>query len=316
MDKIGVIGGGMIGASMATMFAGHGVRVVLIEREGCTDKAKSNCESIYDDLVVHNMMTEEQKEICLTYITYSTDYSELADMEFVFECVFERTPIKHAAYAELEKHCSKIRAIASSTSAISADELASGFKTDMRTKLVVAHPWNPPHLAPCVELVKSQCVCDDAVDLVDKTLTSMGKKTIIMEKNIPGFIGNRLQYAMLREAIHIVEEGAATPKMVDDTLKYSFAPRYTEIGIFEHFDNCGQDLTNDICTYLFPDLCDAKAPQKSLAANVAAGNLGVKSGKGMLDWSNVDINEFRSRAASPYYRFFDWELPTKKADAE
>lgn len=314
MDKIGVIGGGMIGASMATMFAGHGVRVVLIEREGFTDKAHANCSSIYDDLIKQRLMTPAQKEICMSYITYATDYALLAPMEFVFECVFERTPVKHAAYAQLEANCPNIKAIASSTSAISADELASGFRTDMGRKLVVAHPWNPPHLAPCVELVRSQIVDDEAVALVEKTLIEMGKKPVTLQKSIAGFIGNRLQYAMLREAIHIVEEGAATPEMVDETLKYSFAPRYTSIGIFEHFDNCGQDLTNDICTYLFPDLCDAKEAQPSLKSNIANGYLGVKSGHGMLDWSNVDLNEFRNQAAAPYYRFFDWNLPTKKAD--
>lgn len=314
MKMIGVVGGGMIGASMACLFAGHGVKVVLVERDGFLEKAKANCESIFNDLIAKNLMSDEQKDICLSYIAFSTDYARLEPMEFIFECVFERTPVKHEVYAQLEAHCHYIRAIASSTSAISADELASGFKTDMRACLVVAHPWNPPHLAPCIELVRSQCVSEDAVKLVEETLTKMGKKTITLQKNIPGFIGNRLQYAMLREAIHIVEEGAATPEMVDDTLKYSFAPRYTEIGIFEHFDNCGQDLTADICKYLFPNLCDEKTVQRSLAENVANGNLGVKSGKGMLDWSGVDIHAFRDRAAAAYYHFFDWKLPTEKAE--
>lgn len=314
MKEIGVIGGGMIGASLASMFAGHGVKVVLVEREGFTDKAKANCESVYKDLVAHKLVTEEQAQIALTYISFTTDYSKLSDMKFIFECVFERTPIKHEAYKEIEKVCTKIRAIASSTSAISADELAEGFtKPELREKLVVAHPWNPPHLAPCVELVKSKYVCDDAVVFTKELLSEMGKRPIVIDKNIPGFIGNRLQYAMLREAIHIVEEGAATPEMVDECLKYSFAPRYTSIGIFEHFDNCGQDLTEDISKYLFPDLADDKVPQKSVSENVKNGYLGVKSGKGMLNWEGVDIAAFRDRAAAPYYKFFDWKLPEKEA---
>ena len=310
LSAIGIIGGGMIGASMACLFAGNGVRVTLVEQPGFTAKAEKNCRSIYEDLQARALATPRQASCALARIRFSESYADLSEMEFIFECVFERTPVKHAAYAQIEANCPKVRAVASSTSAISADELAAGFSSpEMQSRLVVAHPWNPPHLAPCVEIVKSQCVREEAVALTCEMLTAMGKKVVVLQKNIPGFIGNRLQYAMLREAIRIVEEGAATPAMVDETLKYSFAPRYTEIGIFEHFDNCGLDLTSDICNYLFPDLCDAKETQPSVAEHVARGELGIKSGRGNYDWSGVDLNAFRERAAAPYYRFFDWSLP-------
>ena len=311
-NRVGVIGGGMIGASMACLFAGNGVPVTLVEQEPFLPKAKANCDSVFADLIAHDLMTDAQRAVTETYIEITSDYGRMEQVEFIFECVFERTDVKHRVYRTLEPICKNLKAIASSTSAISADELAAGFTDpEMAKLLVVAHPWNPPHLAPCIEIVKSQCVAQSAVDFVDTFLTDLGKKVVVMLKNIPGFIGNRLQYAMLREAIHMVEEGAATPEMIDETLKYSFAPRYTSIGIFEHFDNCGQDLTRDICEYLFPDLCDSKTPQKSLQANCDRGDLGVKSGKGMLDWSNVNIQEFRSRAAQPYYRFCDWKFPTE-----
>lgn len=286
-----------------------------MEQKPFLDKARENCENVYADLAAHDLVTRSQSQIALTYIEITSDYTRLKDVEFIFECVFERTDIKHQVYRQLETICSNLKAIASSTSAISADELAAGFTNpEMAKLLVVAHPWNPPHLAPCIEIVKSQCVDQSAVDFTETFLSDLGKKVIVLRKNIPGFIGNRLQYAMLREAIHIVEEGAATPEMVDETLKYSFAPRYTAIGIFEHFDNCGQDLTKSICDYLFPDLCDAKQSQQSLADNCVQGRLGVKAGQGMLDWQGVDIQEFRSRAAQPYYRFCNWNLPTEPKD--
>lgn len=308
--RVGVVGGGMIGASMASLFAGNGIPVTLVEQEQFLPKAKENCASVFTDLVTHNLMTENQRQITETYLEITADYNRLKEVEFIFECVFERTEVKHAVYKVLESVCRNLKAIASSTSAISADELAGGFSDPAFAKLlVIAHPWNPPHLAPCIEIVKSECVDEQAVEFVKTFMTDLGKEVVVLLKNIPGFIGNRLQYAMLREAIHIVESGAATPEMVDRTLKYSFAPRYTSIGIFEHFDNCGQDLTRDICDYLFPDLCDAKTTQKSVADNCAKGDLGVKSGKGMLDWSQVNIQEFRSLAAQPYYRFCDWKFP-------
>lgn len=309
-QKIGVVGGGMIGASLAAMFAGNGIHVVLITRPGSEARAEANITSIYDDLVRQSLLTRDQAKIALRYVTCTADYESLGNVEFIWECVPERTSVKHAVYSQIQRYCHSVRAVASATSAISADELAEGF-TDpaLRRSLVVAHPWNPPHLVPCVELVKSCYVCHDAVSFTEALLRMVGKQVVVLEKNIPGFIGNRLQYAMLREAIHIVEEGAATPEMVDQTLKYSFAPRYTSIGIFEHFDNCGQDLTMDICNYLFPDLCDAKSAQPSLVQNCEAGNLGVKTGQGMRNWHDRDISAFRSLAASPYYHFFNWKLP-------
>lgn len=310
LKRIGVVGGGMIGASLASLFAGYGVRVTLVEQTGMVQKARENCESVYRGLEEHSLSTPEQTRCALGRIELTDDYAQLTDMEFIFECVFERTAVKHAVYREIEKVCGNLRAIASSTSAISADELAEGFGSEeLRSRLVVAHPWNPPHLAPCVEVVKSRYVCDDVMPFIQETLSSVGKKVIVLQKNIPGFIGNRLQYAMLREAIHIVEEGAATPEMIDETLRTSFAPRYTEIGLFEHFDNCGQDLALDICNYLFPDLCNANSAQRSLRENVERGYLGIKSGRGMLNWENVDLAAFRERAAAPYYRFFNWPLP-------
>lgn len=312
MKQVAVIGGGMIGASLSCLFAGNGINVVLVEKEGFTDKALENCNSVFNGLIAHDLANEKQTAAALARIDITTDYAKIADMEFIFECVFERTPIKHAVYEEIEKVCvgKNVKAIASSSSAISADELAEGFKdADLRSKFVVAHPWNPPHLTPCVELVKSQYVSQDAVDFTKTFLESVGKKPIVLEKNIPGFIGNRLQYAMLREAYKIVELGAATPEAVDECLKYSFAPRYTSIGIFDHFDNCGQDLTYDISLYLNPELADNHEPSPALKKNFEEGNFGIKSGKGMKDWTNVDIAAFRERAAAPYYKFCNWSWP-------
>lgn len=310
--RFGVIGGGMIGASIACLFAGNGFAVTLIEQSAFVEKAKENCGFIFSDLVAHDIISEDQAQIIKSYLHISDNYQDLSDVEFVFECVFERTDVKHAVYRELEAVCHDLKAIASSTSAISADDLIKGFtKPEFAKLLVVAHPWNPPHLAPCIEIAKSTCVDENAVCFVKDLMESVGKDVVVLLKDIPGFIGNRLQYAMLREAIHIVEQGAATPEMIDRTLKYSFAPRYTEIGIFEHFDNCGQDLVSQISDYLFADLCNEKATQKSVADNCAQGNLGVKTGKGMLDWDGIDIAQFRSRAAKPYYRFCHWNFPSK-----
>jgi 3-hydroxybutyryl-CoA dehydrogenase len=127
----------------------------------------------------------------------------------------------------------------------------------------------------------------------------------------PGFIGNRLQYALWREALHIVESGIADPQDIDTCLKYSFCPRYTSIGIFEHFDNGGMHLAYNVSKMLFPELCDTKEVMKSVSDKIEAGDLGRKTGKGFYDWRQVDGDAYNERVNAPYWRFFNWDFPTE-----
>ena len=133
-----------------------------------------------------------------------------------------------------------------------------------------------------------------------------------MKKGAPGFIGNRLQHALFREAVNMVEKGIATPEDIDKTLKYSFIPRYTSIGLFEHQDYAGLDMVLSIEDYLFPTLSNAVKTPDYIRSLYNAGNLGFKTGKGVYDWSKKDTEDFRKRASEPYLRFFNWSLPEDK----
>ncbi len=311
--KVGVIGCGMMGASIAAMFTGNGINTILIGRKKSLNKAAENYDTVFEDLMKKNIIEKRDFEICKTYLHISYDYKTLEDVDFIFECVVEKLDVKQSVYTNVEKYCKKLKVLASSTSGISVDVLAS-ILTKYKDIMFVAHPWNPPHLVPCIEIVRSKNCSDHALKYILSLFESLNKEVIVLNKDYPGFIGNRLQYAMLREAIFMVEQGIATPQMIDKTLKYSFAPRYTQIGIFEHFDNCGQDLAKDVQQYLNPTLCNSTVVQKSIVENCDLKKYGVKSGGGMLDWSNVDLDEFRDRAASAYYQFFNWNIPTKKID--
>lgn len=129
-----------------------------------------------------------------------------------------------------------------------------------------------------------------------------------MQKSIPGFIANRLQHALYREAVYMVEQGIATPEAIDRTLKTSFAPRYTSIGIFEHFDYAGLDMIMSIEDYLFPTLCNADKTQDTIRRLNESGDLGFKTLKGVYDWSTKDVEDFRKRSSEPYLQFFNWTL--------
>lgn len=308
VNHIGIIGTGMIGASMALLFTGNGYKTTLYainDKEAAAGKERY--ETYSRDLVASGLVTPEQISKCEKLMEFTQDYADLADVDFIFECVVERLNIKHSVYAQIEKHCKKFQAIVSSTSALSADDLAEGLI--QKEKLAVAHPWNPPHLVPCVEVVKSKYTSDAAVQFIVDLLKSTGRAPVVMKKNAPGFIGNRLQHALYREAAYMVEQGYCTPEDIDITLQTSFVPRYTSIGLFQHFDYAGLDMIMSIHENLFPTLCNATEPQDLIRIPFEAGNLGFKTGKGVLDWTNVDIDAFRKSASAPYLKFFNWSLP-------
>lgn len=310
IHHIGIIGTGMIGASLAVLFTGNGYKTTLYAINDQESAAgMDRYDAYFKDLIAKNMVTQEQAESCRKLARVTQSFEDLSDVDFIFECVIEKLEVKHAVYAKIEQHCSRFRVIASSTSAISADDLAQGIS--QKEKLAVAHPWNPPHLVPCVEVVKSAHTGDEALKTLTEVLESVGREVVVMKKGAPGFIGNRLQHALFREAVNMVEKGIATPRDIDRTLRSSFVPRYTSIGLFEHQDYAGLDMVTSIEDYLFPSLSNAQKTPDLIRGLYESGNLGYKTGKGVLDWSKVDIDAFRRRASEPYLKFFNWSLPEK-----
>lgn len=306
MEKhIGIIGKGMIGISWAVMFTGNGVRVTTLAKD--EEKGRKKYRAYFGDLVSLGLVSEKQAAVCEKLLTFTTDYADLADEELIFECVVEDIAVKHAVYKKVEAACPKLRAIASASSALSPADLAKGMTA--KEKVMVAHPWNPPHLVPCVELVKNDFTDPQAVDMVREMLEYAGREVATMNKPAPGFIGNRLQHALYREAVHMIEQGICGPEDIDKTLRTSFGPRYTSIGLFEHFDYAGLDMIVNIEDYLFPTLSDAKKTQDYIRSRFERGELGYKTGAGVYDWRNRDMDEFRRKASAPYLKFFNWKLP-------
>ena len=311
VNKIAIVGTGMIGASLATLFAGNGYKVIMYavndkEAESGLTRFRTN----YNDLITAGLVTRKQADACEKLLSVTMDYADFSDADFVFECVFEDKAVKYAVYAELERCCKNTRGIASSSSAMDTDLLCEGFsKPEYRALFVTAHPWNPPHLVPCVEVVKGKHTSDGALSFICGVLESCGRAPVVMYKSVPGFVANRLQHAIYREAVYMVEQGIATPQDIDRALRTSFVPRYTAVGIFEHFDYAGLDMILNIHKTLYPGLCRENEPQKLVSDAVERGDLGYKTGKGVLDWANVDIDAYRKRASEPYLKFFNWSLP-------
>ncbi|MCR5666679.1 MAG: 3-hydroxyacyl-CoA dehydrogenase family protein [Eubacterium sp.] len=309
--KIAIIGTGMIGTSMAVLLTGHGFHTTLyVLNDDLEKKSKEQYQSYFDEFEKRGLVTKEQIEICKRYLGYTQDYNEIADADIVFECLLEDLELKHSVYKTLEEYIQDPEVIISTTSALSVEDLVKG-ADKFKDRIIVAHPFFPPHLVPFFEVVGSTQTADGIIKSAVDVLETADREVVVLKKNAPGFIANRLQHALFREAINIVEQGIADARDVDKAAKYSFMPRYTSIGLFEHLDNSGVDLNYNIENYLFKDLSAADKAPKLICDLMEKKEFGVKSGKGIYDWSDVDMDDFKERISAPYWNYFNWDIPTE-----
>jgi len=306
MRKVGVVGTGRMGSDTATLLLGYGHDVVLLGTgEKSCEKGRASVVQNLDELVSHHVISRPFAEGCLSRLKIVSDDAEMADRDFIFEAVPEKIEVKTEVYRRLERVCKPEAPFISITSGIVADDLAQGLEN--KGRLIVAHSWNPPHLIPLVEVVRSRFTTEETFEKTMALLLELDRKIVVLKKGIPGFIGNRLMHAMYREALYLVEQGVADPKDIDDTVLYSFGQRFSSVGLLEYYDSCGLDLQYDVQSYLLADLCDAKGPQKPLVECYKRGEFGPKTGKGIYDWSAKDFDDFRKRKHMPFFKYVNWE---------
>lgn len=305
IQSVAIIGKGMIGISNAVLFTGNGIPTTVLAME--PEKGLKRYRAYYQDLVSLGLVTERQAATCEQLLTITTSYSDLANEEIFFESVLENLEIKHKVHQQIEASCPKLKAIASTSSAISPADLAKGVTA--KEKIMVAHPYYPPHIVPCVELVKNEFTDPAALETISSVLEYCGREVCKLNKPAPGFIANRLQHALYREAVYMVEQGITSPEDIDKCIRSSWGPRYTSLGLFEHFDYAGLDLIASIDAYLYPDLCRDTTVQTMIKERVDRGDLGYKTGVGVYDWRNKDMEDYRKRVTAPYLKNFNWKLP-------
>jgi len=309
VKHIGIIGAGMIGDSLAVLTTGHGYRTTLVVRRAeMIAEYKKTYDDYFRQMIDHGLMPQEQLAICERHLKYSTDYGDLADCDVIFECVPEVIDLKHEIYARIEKTCPHIKAICSVSSSLMPDRLTEN-ALKYKDRIIVTHPFNPAHMVPFFEICGGAATNGEVLQLAKELLESLDRKPVILKKAAPGFIGNRLQFALWREALHLIENGIADPRDIDTCLNYSFCPRYTSIGIFEHFDNGDLTLNMRTCNGVFPSLSTMTEAPPAITDRVARGDLGAKTGVGFYDWRSVDMDAYRERVNAPYWRFIQWDLP-------
>lgn len=283
--KVGIAGAGTMGSGIAQIFARKGHEVVITDiKEEFLEKSKRLVSIFNSSLVEENLMTEEEAEKTVKNISYSVDKNVFADADLIIEAIVEIMDVKQDFWEEVEAIATKDAIFATNTSGLSINEISKKVKD--KSRFLGTHFWNPPHIIPLVELIRGKETKQEVIDTLIELVESIDKVPVVVQKDAPGFIGNRLQFAAFREALNIVEEGIASPEDVDKAMKYGPGFRYPTIGPLETADLGGLDTFYYISSYLFNELSDVKEPQAILKDLMEKGELGVKSEKGFYDYSD------------------------------
>jgi 3-hydroxybutyryl-CoA dehydrogenase len=215
------------------------------------------------------------------------------DAAFVFEAAPEKLEIKQTIFKDLATLSRDDAILATNTSVMPVGRIAE--RSACPERIVGTHWWNPPYLVPLVEVVLSDATRDDVIERTLALLASVGKRPVHVRRDVPGFVGNRLQHALWREAIALVANGVCDAETVDSVVKNGFGPRLTVMGPLENADYIGLDLTLDIHEQILHDLDRTPGPSPYLSELVADGQLGMKSGRGFRDWEPQDAERARAR---------------------
>jgi 3-hydroxybutyryl-CoA dehydrogenase len=284
---IAVVGAGLMGHGIAYLFAaaGHPVRIQDPKPEALAalpTRIASICALLKTDPDI------------VSRVHGTTDLAAaVRDVAFIVEAAPEKLALKQAIFAEIERHAPADAILASNTSAIPIT--AIGAKLHDKTRLVGTHFWNPPHLVPLVEIVLIDEANRPAAEQAIALLRSIGRHPVLVNRDIPGFIGNRLQHALKREAIALVAAGVCDAETIDDVVKLGFGARLAVLGPLEQSDLVGVNLTKDIHDVLIADLDVTPTTHPYLAELVAKGDLGMATGKGFRSWTPEEADAVRER---------------------
>jgi 3-hydroxybutyryl-CoA dehydrogenase len=283
--RIGVVGAGLMGHGIAQVFASAGYDVGIYDVDAATlEAAKGRIASNFKPFIDLGLAAPADAERCLARVGLCRTLAALcAGADVVIEAILEDLKLKQETYAEIERHVRPDTLLTSNTSAISITRISEALGE--KGRFMGTHFWNPPHVLPCVEVIKGQFTDDRAFETVYALMAKVGKVPVRVHKDVPGFLGNRLQHAMWREAVSLCENGIASAEDIDKVVKYGFGARMPFIGPLETADLAGLKLTRDIHEYLFPYLENARAASPLLAQLVADGATGVKAGKGFYAWT-------------------------------
>jgi 3-hydroxybutyryl-CoA dehydrogenase len=285
--RIAVIGAGLMGHGIAQVFAlaGHAVTIY--------DAVQASLDTV-NARVAANLRDLGDDETAAARVRPCGVLADaVGDADYVVEAVSEDLPLKQKLFAEIETCVGPQTILASNTSVIPITAIMQGLQD--RSRALGTHWWNPPYLVPLVEVIGTQWTSPQAIDWTMKLHAAAGKQPAHVKKDVPGFIGNRLQHALWREAVSLVEHGICDAETVDTVIKAAFGRRLAVLGPLENADLVGTDLTLAIHKTVLPDIDRRPGPSPYLEKLVAEGKLGFKSGEGFRKWSAEDQAALRAK---------------------
>lgn len=301
LNKVSIAGAGIMGSSIAQIFARNDFQVTLYDIEsGFLERSKHLIDLNQKALIAAGELTDDESQRIKSLIGHTLDISSFKDADLVIEAIVEQLEAKHTLWSKISQVVSKEAILTTNTSGLSISKIAEAVSRPER--FCGMHWINPPHIVPLVEVICGAKTAKETADMVFRIAEFLGKKPIMVKKDAPGFALNRIQFAVLREAMHIVESGIADMEDVDKVLKYGLGMRYACLGPFEVADLGGLDTFYQISTYLFGDLSATTEVPDMLKKLVDQGACGVKSGKGFYDYANGRGDEVISKRDAEFIK--------------
>jgi 3-hydroxybutyryl-CoA dehydrogenase len=316
MEKISIIGAGTMGHSIAlsAAWAGQEIKVYGVNDQDLenADRGLANKLRV---MAANGLFDESEAERIRENIQFSTLLEDVVEgATFIIEVIPEVLDMKQEMYKKIESLIGEDVVIASNTSGFKPSLLAKEMAHPNR--FVVTHFWNPAHLIPLVEVVKGEHTDEETVQRAMQVLTDMKKKPILLNKEIPGFIGNRLQYALFREAQALLDAGAATKEDIDAAVTYSIGRRLPVTGPLMTADMGGLDVFSAISNYLFEDLSTDQRSGETLTRLVDEKKFGDKSGEGFYEWQKAASEKLNAERERTLIHFLKNDLEKGGEDAE
>ena len=290
IDNISVLGAGIMGHGIAQSFLMGGYPVMLYDiQESILETAKSHIEKNLELFCRSGLIGKEDIGLTLQRLSTTVDLRHaVKGADFIVEAALEDLELKRKLFEEVESFCGKDAVIASNTSSLTLKEI--GIRVKNRERLVTTHWFNPPHIVPTVEVVKSEWTNDETMETAYELLKKIGKMPVKINFELPGFLVNRIQMAMYREIVDLYEKGVASAADIDRAVKGSIGFRLASIGPLLTMDLAGLKLFQKVYENLAPNIQSSTALPRSLQDMVSEGCDGIKSGKGYYDYA-VDFSK-------------------------
>ena len=295
INKVAIIGAGTMGPGMAAVFAAHSYETRLMDiKPDVLEKARGAVEVVYQTLVDEGFLSREAASQGRERLTFTTSQEEaVKDADLVVEAIPEQRPLKETFYREVESQVRDETVLASNTSGIPISELCAFCRNPER---VVGMHWsNPPHIIPVIEVIRGDRTADRAVQLTTSVVASIGMIPVVIRRDVPGFVENRILYAIMREALNLLEEGVATPEDIDTVTKWGIGFKLSVIGPLELLDMAGLDIYSSVASYLNADLSASDEVSKVITERVERGDLGIKTGRGLFEYRPDEIPQIMRR---------------------